>query len=399
LIREVRGYLDWIVMKALEKDRARRYATVNGFAMDIRRYLGGEAILARPPSRLYKVRKLVFRHKLAFFAFCAVVFLLVTCFVITFRLLAEERRMRNDVLVARIQERGDALRSAHDWNAAADSYVEALRLQARVFGLNQPRASQLLRAAAETLSQAGRSEEAGRLVGEYYIPPEAGWPQPAEWLDWRAAILARQGRWREAMDDAALAVRHFPEIERYHALAVLLVAKSQLLAYQQLCKEMIASYRGTIYASTADKVAKDCLILPSSGVDLAAVAAFAETAVTRGKGEVPYNFYLCSKALADYRQEKFQDAMAGTSVILKDPFVYTQAEASAVLAMAQFRLGETEEARATFAKLEKIVREDLPPPGSGDLGKDWKDWVIAHVLLDEARNLIYVASSTGLDWR
>src|SRR5437879_1528693 len=44
LIRKMRGDLDWIVMKALEKDRARRYATANGFAMDVGRYLSGEAI-------------------------------------------------------------------------------------------------------------------------------------------------------------------------------------------------------------------------------------------------------------------------------------------------------------------------------------------------------------------
>ncbi len=47
----VRGELDWIVMKALEKDRQRRYETANGLAMDVRRYLGGEAVVAAPPSR------------------------------------------------------------------------------------------------------------------------------------------------------------------------------------------------------------------------------------------------------------------------------------------------------------------------------------------------------------
>ena len=67
LIREVRGDLDWIVMKALEKDRERRYATVNGFAMDIRRFSAGEAILARPPSTIYKLGRFVRRHKI----FCA----------------------------------------------------------------------------------------------------------------------------------------------------------------------------------------------------------------------------------------------------------------------------------------------------------------------------------------
>jgi len=108
---------------------------------------------------------------------------------------------------------------------------------------------------------------------------------------------------------------------------------------------------------------------------------------------------LCAKALADYRQGKFQDAVAGTSVILKDPFPYTQAEATAILAMAQFRMGQTEEARATFAKLERVVGENLPLPRSVDLGNDWKDWVIAHVLLDEARSLIAGPTSTSIDWR
>jgi WD40 repeat protein/serine/threonine protein kinase len=64
----VRGDLDWIVMKCLEKDRARRYETANGLAMDIQRLLNDEPILARPPSNLYRFRKLVRRHRLAFAA-------------------------------------------------------------------------------------------------------------------------------------------------------------------------------------------------------------------------------------------------------------------------------------------------------------------------------------------
>lgn len=59
----VRGELDWIVMKALEKDRQRRYETANGLAMDIRRYLSGEAVNAAPPSNAYRFRKLVQRNK------------------------------------------------------------------------------------------------------------------------------------------------------------------------------------------------------------------------------------------------------------------------------------------------------------------------------------------------
>lgn len=60
----VRGELDWIVMKALEKDRQRRYETANGLGMDIRRYLSGEPVLAAPQSTAYRMRKFVKRHRL-----------------------------------------------------------------------------------------------------------------------------------------------------------------------------------------------------------------------------------------------------------------------------------------------------------------------------------------------
>jgi serine/threonine protein kinase/tetratricopeptide (TPR) repeat protein len=59
----IRGDLDWIVMKALEKDRTRRYETANGLAMDVGRYLAGEAVLAAPPSTVYRFRKFVRRNK------------------------------------------------------------------------------------------------------------------------------------------------------------------------------------------------------------------------------------------------------------------------------------------------------------------------------------------------
>jgi serine/threonine protein kinase/tetratricopeptide (TPR) repeat protein len=59
----VRGELDWIVMKALEKDRGRRYETANGFATDVQRYLAGEPVLAAPASAMYRLRKFVRRNR------------------------------------------------------------------------------------------------------------------------------------------------------------------------------------------------------------------------------------------------------------------------------------------------------------------------------------------------
>src|SRR5258707_5191152 len=66
LIHLVRGDLDWIVMKCLEKDRARRYETANGLASDIQRHLTNEPVMARLPTNAYRFQKLFRRNKLAF---------------------------------------------------------------------------------------------------------------------------------------------------------------------------------------------------------------------------------------------------------------------------------------------------------------------------------------------
>ena len=63
LKRALPGDLDWIVMKALEKDRTRRYETANGLAADINRHLSSEPVLAAPPSRVYRTKKFVRKHR------------------------------------------------------------------------------------------------------------------------------------------------------------------------------------------------------------------------------------------------------------------------------------------------------------------------------------------------
>jgi tetratricopeptide (TPR) repeat protein/tRNA A-37 threonylcarbamoyl transferase component Bud32 len=77
LTKLVRGELDWIVMKALEKDRNRRYETANSFAMDIQRYLADESVLACPPSAAYRFRKFARRNKAALAIACVSTFTLL----------------------------------------------------------------------------------------------------------------------------------------------------------------------------------------------------------------------------------------------------------------------------------------------------------------------------------
>ena len=77
LRRQLRGDLDWIIMKAMEKDRGRRYDTANGLANDLGRYLEDQPVEARPPTAAYRLRKFVRRNKAGVLALTAVAVALV----------------------------------------------------------------------------------------------------------------------------------------------------------------------------------------------------------------------------------------------------------------------------------------------------------------------------------
>jgi serine/threonine protein kinase len=83
LVRQLRGDLDWITLKAMDKDRTRRYATPSELAADLRRYLNGEPVLARPPSLGYRLGKFVRKHRGPVAAAVAVLLALVGGLVAT----------------------------------------------------------------------------------------------------------------------------------------------------------------------------------------------------------------------------------------------------------------------------------------------------------------------------
>jgi WD40 repeat protein len=110
LIRIIRGDLDWIVMKCLEKDRARRYETANGLALDLQRYLRQEPVVARPPSAAYRVRKFINRNRLAALSAAAISLSLILGTALSTWLAVkarhaekEQRRLLKDAQAARQQ--------------------------------------------------------------------------------------------------------------------------------------------------------------------------------------------------------------------------------------------------------------------------------------------------------
>jgi hypothetical protein len=119
LKRALKGDLDWIVMKALEKDRARRYETANGFAADVLRHLAHEPVLAAPPSRAYRVRKFVRKHRGAVVAVSLVVLALVGGIMgTTWGLFREAER---------VKERDEAFRKADEARRTADARADELK--------------------------------------------------------------------------------------------------------------------------------------------------------------------------------------------------------------------------------------------------------------------------------
>jgi hypothetical protein len=109
LKRLLQGDLDWIVMKALEKDRTRRYDTANAFAADVLRHLAYEPVVAAPPSAAYRVRKFVRKNRGAVIAASLVLLALLGGVVGTTHGLLEARRQTRLALAAAESEKAAKL--------------------------------------------------------------------------------------------------------------------------------------------------------------------------------------------------------------------------------------------------------------------------------------------------
>jgi tetratricopeptide (TPR) repeat protein len=154
LIGLLRGDLDWIVMKCLEKDRTRRYETANGLARDIERHLNNEPVVARPPSRLYELQKTVRRHKLGFAAAGAVVTALAIGLGLSTWLFVKEKAARQRAVAA--EKTQSQLRQQAE---AARQSEARLRQQAQVEALKSRQVAQFLK---DMLAGVGPSRALGR---------------------------------------------------------------------------------------------------------------------------------------------------------------------------------------------------------------------------------------------
>jgi eukaryotic-like serine/threonine-protein kinase len=127
LAKLVKGELDWIVMKALEKDRGRRYETANSFAMDVQRYLADEPVLAAPPSASYRLSKFARKHRAALATVAAIVLALLAglgASLWQMQRANHERDAKAAALAAELQAREDETKARQQAFAALRSMTD-----------------------------------------------------------------------------------------------------------------------------------------------------------------------------------------------------------------------------------------------------------------------------------
>ena len=365
LISLLKGDLDWIVMKALEKDRSRRYETANGLAMDVQRHLNNEPVTARPPSRLYRLGKLARRNRVLFASGAAAFLALTIGFGVSTVMFFREKEARREQM---------RLRALAEANSA----------------INQ---------AAVYVSQ-GKFNEAHELLSGLKPLPH----QPS--LDGVSAFrsvgewLALQQRWHESANF------FYPllEIDKvddwtvvtldYQACGVVLAASGDRGRYEQFCQAAIATYGATTNGDTAGRILKSCLLFPPDSKLMAQLQPMADTADQWFAPMPPANFpkwAIIHLSLWHYRHGDFAQAENWSHRInSSDQDTALNAAILLVRSMAEIREGKIGAAKIDFTKGNALVTKKFQDNlDHGNAGNGfWFDWVFAKVLSQEAGRLV-----------
>jgi tetratricopeptide (TPR) repeat protein len=276
-------------------------------------------------------------------------------------------------------------------NEALALFAEALKLKENKLGPDHPDTLITMRSLASAYQDAGRSADADRVFNDVLTPAFMSQPKSAGVLRARGEFHARFGRWQEAAPDLSHALDLQPDhVWTWHCLAAVLIQEGQLDAYREHCRKSVERFGNTTDPVTAERIAKDCLILPESGADLDSIAKMAHTASSSTNNPSNAAWFQLFQALADYRQGHFTNALDWSDQALTKVGARSERDVAAymVQAMACQRLNQPDKARAALATGKEIAGAKLPKLDGGDLGGYWLDWVTAQALLREAKALI-----------
>jgi serine/threonine protein kinase len=388
LISLLRGDLDWIVMKALEKDRRHRYETANGLAMDINRYLNHEPVVARPPSRFYRFQKLVRRNQVIFTATGAVAVALIIGLGTSTWLFFMEKAARQRAVAAEQQQ----ARLRQEAEQARANEAE-LRRQAET--------RQKITQAALLVSQE-KFEEADKLLNEVSLtqPTVEGAAVLRSLGEW----YALQNQWRPAADRFTLLLQ-IDQLDGwdistldYLECGPVLIELGDTDGYERFRQTAVARVADAAYPF-ADRIIKISLLRPANEKILKALEPLAEVAAksfvtnVNADGDVFLAAWRSvSVALMEYRRGDYTKAAAWCRRCLDYPEYNAPRAATArvILAMSCQQLGQTGEARSELTQARSMIEDKFKnglDRGTGVQGF-WFDWIFARILLGEATALI-----------
>jgi tetratricopeptide (TPR) repeat protein len=205
--------------------------------------------------------------------------------------------------------------------------------------------------------------EAEELFQHFPVSTAGGRPTTVGILQARGNLRARLGRWKDAAADFRTAITLEPaNHENYYALAPLLLQSADLDGYRSLCGTIRARFGGcTNDPDIAERMAQDCLLLPSPDADLTIEAAWADLAVKLGENEGGSPWCYFCKGLAEYRQRRFGKAVdwIDKSLAREGNRPFRDVQACMVLAMAKYQLNQLYEARAAFARGLQVADHNL----------------------------------------
>jgi Flp pilus assembly protein TadD len=230
-----------------------------------------------------------------------------------------------------------------------------------------------------------RFEDAEKVMND--VPP---YPSSAGIFNALGMIHGHRGEWSASARNLAKVVALAPSDHlAYHYLAPLLVETNDIDGYRTHCQQILKHFADTTDPTVAERMAKDCLMIPPLAADLDAIRKMADTAAAAGSNHKLWRYFQFVKGLSEYRQGHYQNAVDWLQeVVAEQGYPHRRVQAHMVLAMAQHRLGQTEQARDSLANGIAIADAKLPKIEKGNLGGEWNDWIIAHVLIREAKAMI-----------
>jgi len=365
--RSLRGELDCVVMKALEKDRTRRYETANGLARDIERYLRDEPVEARPATAGYRLWKFARKNRAALAVAAAFALLLLAGLAAVTWLWQSERVARADADVAR-----------------QDAVDNAKKVQDDADRMNAANAALDLGELYAELGQWARAD--GEFTRATTLRPD----HTSVWIG-RGNFYARLGLWDLVADDyaRAFALRDSDNWLYWYNHALLRLEVGDEAGYRRLCARGLEHFGRTMHGKVPPYLIRMCNLAPDAVPEADPVRRLADPTVP-GSRSPWFESYVVGAA--HYRGGRFEEAVSALGRSLEATSHLGRALNFPVLAMALHRLDRTEEARQELANardmLDAWASESFGNPANFVGTKFWRDGVECRLLYREAHRLI-----------